>query len=131
MAGKTAGWADGEHIKISIDNRGYYAHRLAWFYVYGVWPTDQLDHIDCNGKNNSIRNLREASNSQNLANRSKTVKNTTGFKGVTIHCGRKPGKIKYMARLERKYLGLFDTAELAHEAYLAAAKLHYGEFARG
>ena len=33
------------YVYIRFLNKQYRAHRLAWFYVYGVWPKDQLDHI--------------------------------------------------------------------------------------
>ncbi|MEK9720323.1 MAG: HNH endonuclease, partial [Quisquiliibacterium sp.] len=34
------------YIRIYFDGRGYYAHRLAWFYFYGTWPKGDIDHIN-------------------------------------------------------------------------------------
>lgn len=54
----------GYHI-LNLCWTKYLAHRVAWFYVYGVWPKDQLDHIDGNKLNNRIDNLRECDTKQN------------------------------------------------------------------
>jgi len=45
------------------------AHRLAWLYVYGNFPINEIDHIDRNGLNNSISNLRDVTRVENCANR--------------------------------------------------------------
>jgi hypothetical protein len=50
--------SDGYH-RIRIQKKLYLSHRVAWLYVYGVWPSNQLDHIDGNKANNAILNLRE------------------------------------------------------------------------
>jgi HNH endonuclease len=47
------------YVRISIDGGKYTAHCLAWFYVHGVWPSDQIDHINRNRSDNRIANLRE------------------------------------------------------------------------
>ena len=47
------------YVRISIDGGKYTAHCLAWLYVHGVWPPDQIDHINGNRSDNRIANLRE------------------------------------------------------------------------
>jgi hypothetical protein len=39
------------YLAICIDSKYYYAHRLAWMYVYGEFPK-VIDHIDANKENN-------------------------------------------------------------------------------
>lgn len=129
--GQTAGSvALSGHIIIEICGRCYKAHRLAWFYVYGVWPAKFLDHKDGDPANNRLSNLREATRNQNAHNRKMGRDNTSGFKGVFWH----PQTQKWRARIwcDRKghSLGLHETAEMAHEACEEARKRLHGEFAR-
>jgi hypothetical protein len=51
-----------------IDNASYRAHRLAWFYVTGAWPTHEIDHIDGDRANNRFLNLRDVTRSVNREN---------------------------------------------------------------
>ena len=60
------------------------AHRLAWLYVYGEWPNDEIDHIDGNGLNNKLSNLREVTRKDNVKNARKPKDNTSGYIGVHI-----------------------------------------------
>ena len=55
--------------RISIDYQSYAAHRLAWFYYYGVWPGNIIDHINNDNYDNSIANLRDVSHRINSLNR--------------------------------------------------------------
>ena len=42
------------YLMVSINRKQYRAHRLAWLYVYGVWPNDEVDHINGNKEDNRI-----------------------------------------------------------------------------
>lgn len=55
--------------KISIDRKTYFAHRVAWLWVYGEWPNGQIDHINRNKSDNRIENLRVVSQSENAQNK--------------------------------------------------------------
>jgi hypothetical protein len=129
-AGKAAGsvTGDGYHY-ISIRRRPYLAHRLAWLYVHGEWPSAQIDHRDGNRTNNAIDNLREANRSQNAGNSKRRRTNTSGFKGVYF-CSRTGRYVAQITCGYRKHLGYFDTSKDAHAAYAVAAEKHFGEFAR-
>ena len=59
--------------QISVMGTTYTAQRLAWYYVYGVWPEDDIDHINRNKMDNRISNLRCLSRADNLRNRGKWV----------------------------------------------------------
>jgi len=101
---------------ISINNVQYLAHRLAWFYVYGEFPSFILDHKDGNRDNNSISNLREASCKMNNHNR----KNPKGFY-------KRPSGYVSTIRLDGKpiYLGFFKTEKEARDAYLDGKKKYH------
>jgi hypothetical protein len=119
------------YLSVRVLGRTYYAHRLAWFYVFGEWPPRGTDHVDTNRKNNAIANLRPATKSQNGYNRGAPSNSTTGLKGASFDkfTGRFVARLKVRGRCLN--LGRFDTAEEANAAYVAGASQHCGEFARG
>ena len=132
-AGKVAGAhrnGKSRHIQIVIHKRIYLAHRLAWLYVTGEWPTSQIDHKDTNQSNNKWLNLRKASQPQNMMNRGKNKNNKSGFKGVykETHTGLWVARIT--ANRHIYILGRYSSPEMAHAAYRAAATRLHGEFAR-
>lgn len=69
-------------IRIMVNYKLYGAHRLAWLYITGDWPKDQIDHINHIRTDNRFINLREATGSQNQRNRSLGKNNTSGVFGV-------------------------------------------------
>ena len=116
------------YTRIRIGGRSYGAHRLAWQFVTGAWPEQEIDHINRDRMDNRWDNLRVATTSQNHANNTRKV-GKYGFKGVsTATRSRWLAKIRVYGRLH--HLGSFDTKEEAHAAYCRAAKEHFGEFAR-
>jgi hypothetical protein len=125
--GEPAGCKHHGYVIIRIDNRNYFAHRLAWLYVYGRWPEPQVDHIDGVRTNNRIANLREVSSALNKENLRRGHRDSRhGFLGVTYHTD-----YGFWARIQcqgvRHDLGYFATPEAAHEAYLHAKRqLHRG-----
>ena len=129
VVGAEAGFIDRlgyRHIR--IDLKLYRAARLAFLYMTGEWPSDEIDHINCVRDDNAWSNLREANRSQNTANR--RTKNATGFRGVFLH--RKTGLYRAEIRKDgrAKSLGYFKSPEDAHAAYVAAGKTVHGEFFR-
>lgn len=113
---------------IRFDGKAYQAHRLAWFYMNDAWPKKDIDHINGEPDDNTWTNLREATCSENCANRKKTRFNKSGFKGVTKYYHKWDARI--CVNGVKYYLGLFDTAEEAHAAYMVAARKHFGDYAR-
>lgn len=111
-----AGTSLNGYRKISINNRLYYVHRLAWIYMTGKWPKDQIDHIDGQKFNNSWSNLREATNKQNNENQSLTKNNTSGFRGVSWYKKINKWSAKITHHGKSIYIGLFVTAEDAGKA---------------
>ena len=110
---------------IKIDGRPYRAHRLAWLYMTGDWPVDGMDHINGARDDNRISNLREATQTQNGQNQAIHCNNKCGFMGVDWHraSGKWRSQIGFEGRL--KHLGLFDSPDDAHAAYVAAkAEMH-------
>ena len=122
VVGRTLGYKKSNgYIALSIDGQKYFAHRLAWLYVYGEFPKNDIDHIDGNRTNNKIKNLRDVSRTENLQNIkiAKSHNKSTGILGAYLHMS---GKFMSRIKVNKKdvYLGLFETAEQANQAYLKA-----------
>lgn len=126
--GAIAGGPDYKgYIRIKVDGRKYFAHRLAWLYVYGRWPVDLLDHIDRQRTNNAIANLREVSNQLNSHNQRVVRRSRVGLLGVSL--SPTPGKFVARIAVEGKdhHLGTYPNAVEAYEAYVSAKRrLHPG-----
>lgn len=131
MAGAVAGCVQPNgYVKMSLNGKNGWAHRIAWLYVYGEHPSGNIDHIDGNQANNAIANLRVCDQSQNGANAKRRVDNSTGFKGVFYRKDTGRFTAYLTVKYKRKSLGCFNTAEEAHRAYVAAAEQHFNQFAR-
>ena len=127
-AGSVAGTPHKEYLRIQVDDRRYRAHRLAWLYMTGAMPSQEVDHKNGDGTDNRWDNLRDVSHFTNMQNQQTAHKNSkTGVLG----CHKQEGK--YRARIlingVSKSLGMYDTAELAQEAYLAAKREQHAEAA--
>ena len=125
MAGVTAGTLHTHgYIVIRIDGVNYLAHRLAWFYMTGEWPEEQIDHKDGCPSNNRWKNLREATPAQNRQSLSARRNKKSGLPmGVTTSASAKNPFSAYIQKHgQRIHLGVFPTSELAQRAYLSAKK---------
>lgn len=109
---------------IMIQKKQYLAHRLAWFYFYGVWPQGEVDHIDGNRSNNAITNLRDVDRLTNAQNRTKPqVDNKSGFLGVHKKREKWVADIKVNGKTKR--VGTFESPEKAHAAFVEAKRIHH------
>jgi hypothetical protein len=130
--GTKAGNIDSRgHMTVRIRGKGYLIHRIAWLYMTGSWPDQEIDHIDRNRANNSWANLREATSTQNQYNSSKHKDNTTGFKGVCYHKRDRKYTAQIMKSGKLLHLGYFNTPEEASKAYNEASKQLHGVFGHG
>ena len=124
-AGAVAGSLQNGYVRISIDNKIYAAHRLAWLYTHGCWPSGEIDHINRVRNDNRLCNLRDATKEINTQNASVRVDSPYGIRGVTKHKYSNKYRARIQANKKAILLGLFDTPEEAASAYAAAAaKLH-------
>jgi HNH endonuclease len=126
--GKRAGWLNSRGYRvIEVDRKAFPAHRLAWLYTYGAFPTEQVDHINGVKSDNRLENLRVVSNSVNQQNKRRARSDSkTGILGVHLH---RPGKWQAKINIEGKSrsLGIFNSPQEAERAYLEAKRrVHAG-----
>lgn len=115
---------------VMIDGKNYLTHRLIFLIENGYLP-ECLDHIDNDKLNNRICNLREASHSQNMQNRSKLSSNTSDIPCVHWHKHSKKWRARCADRTGKKtHLGLFTNKHFAAEAVRQFRLEHHGEFAK-
>jgi hypothetical protein len=125
--GKLAGSLNGQgYWRLSHKGLNYPAHVVAYLFMTGEWPTMNIDHINGVRTDNRWANLRMIGNAKNMQNlRKARADNKSGLLGVSTPKNSK----KFIAQISingrQTYLGTFVTPEEAHEAYLAAKRIHH------
>ena len=118
------------YVSCSLGKRDVPGHVVAWVCHYGKLPDGVVDHINGDGADNRIANLRDCSSAMNIRNRRLNKNSNSGFKGVSWY----PDVRKWRARItvdgRKQCLGFFEKAEDAAAAYDAGALQLHGEFAR-
>ena len=113
--GEVAGFYGNPYWRVKVRGRAYYAHRLVWAHVHGVWPSGEIDHINEIKTDNRISNLRDATRSVNMTNISGAQRNNKiGYRGVTSRRGG------FMVKFRNKWVGDYPTLEQAVMAYTKA-----------
>lgn len=115
------------YLQVRVDRQIYLVHRIIFKLMTGRDPYFDIDHADRNPFNNAWHNIREASRSENNMNRGSY--GSVHLKGV-LNEGK---RFRAQICVDRKptYIGTYNTAEEAHEAWAKAYReLHGSEFAR-
>lgn len=99
--------SDNGYRYIEISNINHLEHRLIWVYLTGVWPLDQLDHINKNRSDNRFSNLREVNNSENQRNTTLRSSNKSGVMGIHIRTDNGKWSVRINHNGERYVLGSF------------------------
>lgn len=115
---------------IQVMWRPYQAHRLAWLYMTGEWPSHFIDHIDGDRANNAWANLRPATYADNNANSALSRRNTSGQRGVCFVANDGLWRAQLNRNGKIAYRGWFRSFDEAKAAYLEASRIHHGEYAR-
>jgi len=113
---------------IQIDNVAYGAHRLAFLYVFGYLPENEVDHRDRVRHNNKFLNLREATRQCQNRNCGMLRNNTTGVKGISYEAPTGKWTAYISVGKKTKKLGRFyDILEAAYHRFAAESCLGYPE----
>lgn len=116
------------YIKIWINGKHYYAHRLAWLYNYGQIPDKEIDHINHNKADNKIKNLRLANRNQNSFNTSIRSDNTSSVKGVSWYKNLNKWKVYIQVNKKQKTIGYFDDLEFAKLVISEVRESYHGKY---
>lgn len=109
------------YLRVFVLGKYYKAHRLAWFYMYAEWPSNQIDHINGDKTDNRKENLRDVLQTVNMYNKYKAHKNNElNTLGVTASGSKFVARIRHAGRLI--YLGTYDTKEEAQRQYYSKRK---------
>jgi len=129
VAGAEAGCIrDDGYVSICVDGTHVLAHRLAMLLFFGQWPKNDVDHLNGDRADNRILNLRPASVQVNRQNvRAAKAGSASGLLGAYFDARNGRWYSNIRAGGKRVPLGRFDSAQHAHEAYIAAKRrLHPG-----
>ena len=129
LAGQRAGNKDSSgHIQFCVDRKMYLAHRVAFLFVEGKMPPDdmEVDHINGIRHDNRWCNLRLATRQQNSWNRACHKNSKSGLRGVRF--AKRRGKWEALIYLNKrqKHIGYYSTAEEASQAFAEAVKKYRG-----
>lgn len=112
-------------INVQYNGINYKAHRIIWLLVYGHYPEAHIDHVNGNGSDNRLENIRIATNAENNQNLTVRKDNTSGFQGVWFN--KKRGKFSAELCVGKKRIRKYGflTAEQAYDEYLRLKQEHH------
>ena len=114
-AGQSAGATDAYGYRvIRVDGVLYKAHRLAWLYAHGEWPSGVIDHVNRCPGDNRLKNLRAVTQSENSHNSGRN--SISGVPGVRWRKDRNRWCAQIRVGYKVHALGSFTSKEEAVEA---------------
>jgi hypothetical protein len=117
------------HKQVMIEGKAYLQHRIIWKMIKEKDPNGYIDHINGNGSDNRIENLREATCGNNKMNSTIYKNNKSGLKGAYWDKYKNKWFSQIRVNGNKIFLGRFNSIEEAHKAYCKAAMNYHGEFA--
>jgi len=118
-ADKAAGFIDGQgYVRIKIHGKAYVGHRLAWLYMLGEWPAEQIDHINGVRHDNRLENLRLVNPKEQSENRKTRAGAASGFRGVSWSGGKWHASIMHFGK--QVSLGAYENVDEAKKARIEA-----------
>lgn len=129
--GKQAGTEDSDgYIRIGLNRKTQAAHRLAFLYMTGDWPTKDVDHMNGVRSANRWDNLREATRQENNADRTRLKNNNSGTKNVFWHEDSQRWGVK-VGKDDKYYTcGNYDDFELTTLVANTVRNYLHGEYSR-
>lgn len=107
-------------------NSSIYFHREL---LGNIRPGLVVDHINHNGLDNRLENLRICTQQENMRNQAKHSDNKSGVKGVHWRDDVNKWRAEIWVNSKNKHLGYFDNLEDAKKTYNDAAIKYFGIYA--
>jgi hypothetical protein len=128
--GDAVGWptVKNRYVGLCVNGTKQFMHRMVFLYHYGYLPK-LIDHIDGDGTNNRIENLREASFQQNMLNSRGYANTRSNIKNVYWSKSSKKWMVRCRVNKKIKHLGVFADLDLAELVAVEARNKYHGEFA--
>lgn len=126
VVGEIVGTPGGRgYLQVTVYSRKYPLHCLIWCWLYGTWPTTDIDHKNRDRADNRKVNLRLTTRSENNHNSGLSRRNTSGHKGVCWDKARQQWIAHITTDGKQIFLGRFTDPELAGASYRAAKALYH------
>lgn len=107
---------------------GMLAHRVIFYLSYGYLPK-YVDHKNGNRTDNRPKNLREATNAQNIANSNSRKGSSSKYLGVCFSKNHGKWLANITSNNKNYYIGIYSNEVDAALAYNEQAKRLHGDFA--
>lgn len=112
------------YIMVCLSGGQMFAHRIVWAWHHGEWPKGSIDHINGDGRDNRIENLRDVDQFVNMRNCRRKRNNKSGVTGVHFCNERGLWTAQIMVGREHRFLGRFSDLNDAIAARVAAEAGH-------
>lgn len=113
---------------IMLNGHRYVASRLAWLYMTGNLPAQEIDHINRNQSDDRWINLREVSRSENACNTATRIDNASGYRGVCWDKQKLKWKVQVSVKGGKRIQKHFEDINSAVDFYKSKAEELFGEF---
>jgi hypothetical protein len=113
------------YFTVKIQGNNYPVHRIIWLYVYGSFPSQDIDHKNRIRNDNRLCNLRSVSRTDNCQNISIPNHNKSGHIGVSWIKSHNSWTVFVKVNKKNKWLGYYKNLDDAVVARKAGESQYY------
>lgn len=121
LAGTRHADKNTSYLRVNHKGRLILVHRICFYLATGEEPANVIDHINGNGLDNRLVNLRDVRQADNCRNKNSAIKSPSGVRGVFWH----KSSSQWKAKIGAKTLGYGDLLHCAALRKSAEQRLGY------